>query len=56
MTKRPGRIKEVIDIADIIDGDHWRSHSYDETIRRPAFQDLRARVWDLVKNEIEPRH
>lgn len=56
MTKRPGRIKEVIDVTEALDGDHWRCHSYDETIRRPAFQDLRARVWNLVKSEIEPRH
>ncbi len=56
MTRRPGRIKEIINVGDTVGDDHWRSHSFDDTIRLPAFQDLRARVWNLVKDEIGQKH
>ena len=55
MTKRPGRIKEVLDVKAVAGARHWRSSPYDEVIRRPDFQELRARVWSLVKTEISER-
>jgi hypothetical protein len=55
MTRRPGRIKEVLDVHDAAGAQHWRSLPYDEVIRRHDFQDLRAKVWSLVKAEIATR-
>ena len=55
MSRRPGRIKEVLSIADVSGQQHWRSMPYDDVIRRQDFQELRARVWGLVKSEISVR-
>lgn len=54
MTRRPGRIKEVLRPADYMQGldQHWRFMHYEDVTRRQDFQDLRARVWHLVKSEI----
>ena len=58
MTRRPGRIKEVLrPIEHMRDASvHWRSLPYDDVIRRQDFQDLRAHVWQQVKSEIGDRH
>jgi NitT/TauT family transport system ATP-binding protein len=58
MTRRPGRIKEVLrPIEHMKDASvHWRSLPYDDVIRRQDFQDLRAHVWQQVKSEIGDRH
>ncbi len=58
MTRRPGRIKEVLrPIQHMKDASvHWRSLPYDDVIRRQDFQDLRAHVWQQVKSEIGDRH
>ncbi len=52
MTRRPGRVKEVIDIAGMVGERHWRIDPYDDVIRRPDFQDVRSRIWGLVRSEI----
>jgi NitT/TauT family transport system ATP-binding protein len=56
MTRRPGRVKEVIDITQITGDRHWRSDPFDEVIRRAEFQDARSRIWGLVKSEISVRN
>jgi NitT/TauT family transport system ATP-binding protein len=55
MTKRPGRIKEVLEVAKVAGAQHWRSAPFDDVIRRSEFQELRAHVWGLVKSEISDR-
>jgi NitT/TauT family transport system ATP-binding protein len=52
MTRRPGRIKEVIDVRKSTGAKHWRDAPLDQVMRRSDFQDLRARVWDLIRDEI----
>jgi NitT/TauT family transport system ATP-binding protein len=52
MTRRPGRIKQVIDVASVTGADHWRRMTLDEAQRRGDFQDLRATVWGLIRDEI----
>jgi NitT/TauT family transport system ATP-binding protein len=52
MTRRPGRIKEVIDVRLSIGAQHWRETPLDQVMRLDAFQDLRARVWNLIRGEI----
>jgi NitT/TauT family transport system ATP-binding protein len=55
MTRRPGRVKEVIDIAALAGEHHWREDPFDEVIRRTDFQEVRSRIWGLVKSEISVR-
>jgi NitT/TauT family transport system ATP-binding protein len=55
MTRRPGRVKKVLDVRATAGTPHWRTSSFEDVIRRPAFQDLRAEVWGLVKSEISLR-
>jgi NitT/TauT family transport system ATP-binding protein len=55
MTRRPGRVKEVIDIAGLVGQHHWRLDPFDDVIRRTDFQDVRSRIWGLVKSEINTR-
>jgi len=52
MTRRPGRIKELIDVRGAAGARHWRAEPLDQVMRRADFQDLRARVWDLIRDEI----
>ena len=58
MTRRPGRIKQVISPAEHMAGldQHWRFLPYEEVIALPSFQNLRAKVWNLVKAEIGDPH
>ena len=58
MTRRPGRIKEVITPSEHMQGldQHWRSLPYEDVMGRQDFQELRVRVWNLVKSEIGDRH
>jgi NitT/TauT family transport system ATP-binding protein len=56
MTRRPGRIKELVNVGEICGDDgHWRHGSLDDATSNPAFQELRHRVWNSVKEEIESR-
>jgi NitT/TauT family transport system ATP-binding protein len=55
MTKRPGRVKKIIDVMAAAGGTHWRLSPFEDVIRRADFQDLRAEIWGQVKSEIELR-
>lgn len=52
MTRRPGRIKEVIDVRETCGERHWRAQPLDQVMRRGDFQDLRGKVWNLIRDEI----
>jgi NitT/TauT family transport system ATP-binding protein len=52
MTRRPGRIKQVIDVRAATGIDHWREAPLDRVQRRSDFQDLRAKVWSLIRHDI----
>ncbi|WP_094184346.1 ABC transporter ATP-binding protein [Bradyrhizobium japonicum] len=52
MTRRPGRIKRIVDVRDAMGADHWRGKPLDVVMRRPDFQELRGQVWDLIRDEI----
>ena len=54
MSKRPGRVKKVIEIAPTA-GNHWRLSPFEDVIRRADFQNIRAEIWGLVKSEIVPQ-
>jgi NitT/TauT family transport system ATP-binding protein len=52
MTRRPGRIKEIIDIDPGVGLPHWRNEPIDVVQLRPRFQELRHHLWNQVRNEI----
>lgn len=52
MTRRPGRIKQVIDVRAATGIEHWREAPLDQVQRRSDFQDLRAEVWSLIRDDI----
>ena len=52
MSKRPGRIKEVIDVNAAVGTEHWRTQTLDEVMGKPLFQELRHRVWKMIKAEL----
>ena len=52
MTRRPGRIKQVVPVGRGTGTPHWRGRSFDEALRDSAFQDLRGRIWGLIRDEI----
>jgi NitT/TauT family transport system ATP-binding protein len=53
MSRRPGRIKEVIDVsASIPERCHWRERPLDDVMATPQFQNLRRRAWHLIRDEI----
>ena len=52
MTRRPGRIKTIVNVRNTAGDDHWRSQPFDAVMRRPEFQELRGQVWDLIRDEI----
>lgn len=53
MSRRPGRMKALIDVRNTTGANHWRSEPLNEVMTRPQFQALRHEVWDLVRGEIE---
>nr|WP_213395345.1 ABC transporter ATP-binding protein [Yoonia sp.] len=55
MTRRPGKLKTVIDVTAAIDGVHWRTQPIDQVLTNPSFQKLRHQVWEEVSSEIEVR-
>lgn len=52
-TRRPGRIKEVVDVAGAAGKLHWRNKSIDDVLMLKNFQKLRQDVWSKVRTEIE---
>lgn len=52
MTRRPGHIKEVVEVGKALEGPHWRERPLDEVMRLNSFQELRAKVWDMIRDEI----
>lgn len=52
MTRHPGRIKDVVAVTGNDAGAHWRGLSFDEAVRDSAFQDLRGRIWRMIRDEI----
>ena len=49
MTRRPGRIKEVVEVKGHAD---WRGHSVDRAYQSAVFNRLREQVWLSVRKEI----
>lgn len=52
MSRRPGHIKEVIDINAVTGATHWRHRPINDVTGDARFQEMRHRVWDSVRSEI----
>lgn len=55
MSRRPGRIKQVFDIAAAAGGEHWRHAPIGDVLMQSTFQDLRHAIWESVRDEILPQ-
>jgi NitT/TauT family transport system ATP-binding protein len=51
MTKRPGRIREVIDIAEIRSRERWSERHVEETMDLESFVHLRTSIWKLLRED-----
>jgi NitT/TauT family transport system ATP-binding protein len=54
MTRRPGTIREIIDVAPIRAGERWdRFERSEELMDQASFVHLRTRIWRLLRSEQE---
>jgi NitT/TauT family transport system ATP-binding protein len=51
MSKRPGRIREVIDVAEIRSREHWSERHVEETMDLASFVHLRTAIWKLLRED-----
>ena len=51
MTKRPGRIRQVIDIAEIRSRERWSERHVEETMDLESFVHLRTSIWKLLRED-----
>ena len=52
MTRRPGRIKEVLDIKTIRETENWDSHSkIEDVMDLESFVHLRTHIWKSLREE-----
>ena len=52
MTRRPGRIAEIIDIAPARAHGHWeRLQRVEDVMDQPAFIELKSRIWRLLREQ-----
>jgi len=54
MSRRPGQIKEVIDVGAVTGASHWRTRPLNDVASDAKFQNLRHHVWESVRSEISP--
>jgi NitT/TauT family transport system ATP-binding protein len=52
MTRRPGRIGEIIDVVRVRDAEHWSRHERIEDVMDEAsFVHLRTQIWRLLREQ-----
>ena len=52
MTRRPGKINEIIDIKKIRDAERWRDHDrIEDVMDLESFVHLRTRIWRLLREQ-----
>ena len=52
MTRRPGRIKEILDIKSVRDEERWdRLQRIEDVMDLDSFVHLRTRVWKSLREE-----
>jgi NitT/TauT family transport system ATP-binding protein len=52
MTRRPGRIREVVDVAMVREAEHWeRYERTEEVMDQESFVHLRTRIWRMLREQ-----
>src|SRR6185436_5971447 len=52
MTRRPGRIAEIVDVAPVRAAGRWeRLQRVEEVMDQPAFIELKSRIWRLLREQ-----
>ena len=55
MTRRPGRIREIIDVAAVRRADNWDRHErIEEVMDQQSFVHLRTGIWRLLREQQPP--
>lgn len=52
MTKRPGKLKEVVDVSPIARTNDWYHRPIDEVTASKEFNEMKARIWASIREEI----
>jgi NitT/TauT family transport system ATP-binding protein len=52
MTRRPGRIREIVDVAPVRKAENWdRFDRTEEVMDLESFVHLRTRIWRMLRGE-----
>jgi NitT/TauT family transport system ATP-binding protein len=52
MTRRPGRIREIVDVAPVRKADNWDRHDRtEEVMDQESFVHLRTHIWRMLRGE-----
>jgi len=55
MTRRPGQIREIIDVASVRRAENWdRLEHIEEVMDQASFVHLRTRIWKLLREQQQP--
>ena len=55
MTRRPGRIREIVDVAPVRKAEHWeRFERTEEVMDQASFVHLRTAIWRMLRGEQQP--
>ena len=55
MTRRPGRIREIVDVGSIRRAENWDRHDrVEEVMDQESFVHLRTRIWRLLREQQAP--
>jgi NitT/TauT family transport system ATP-binding protein len=55
MTRRPGRIKETIDVKPVREAEQWDKHErIEDVMDLESFVHLRTRIWRLLRDQLQP--
>ena len=55
MTRRPGRIKEIVDVGGVRRAENWDHHDrVEDVMDQESFVHLRTRIWRLLREQQAP--
>ena len=53
LARNPGRVRDVLDIRPVRQAERWEARPSDEVMETPSFVHLRARIWRLLRQQME---
>ena len=55
MTRRPGRIKEIVDVGPVREAENWQQYErIEDVMDLESFVHLRTRIWRLLREQFDP--